>query len=206
MWHVMLFQTFLLGALPLGGAGFTWASEKLEFRNWLDQFRKKTAYPLYCIIISHQSDTNISNIINDEYYRTDVAKISGKDCCFIYFRSSAEEEKVNLHVMHTERTYDVVDWLELEIDKMPCLLFFERLDYNKYIYIDLSQMTSEKIIVEMGKIFAFIRKNNRISPFEAIKKYDRLKVTTIYTKKTLSVLFNTICDIAIEYIKKVPNG
>jgi hypothetical protein len=66
-----------------------------ELTDWWDRFSKDHNYPLYCIVMATNADTDIVALV--ENHRNELDEISGESCCFINFRDYKEPGFLTSH-------------------------------------------------------------------------------------------------------------
>lgn len=203
MWSMFGLSTLLVLLLPLERETVVINEEDLARR--LKEIRAKDAYGLYGMIMTDKSDQEVREVVNNQRYRDDIADVSSKDCCFIYFKNPEQIDKpIDLYDQHADRVHDIAEWLDLKISKFPCFLFFERLEYKKHIYIPLQGKSARGIVQEVRQIFEMVRrlrKADRLSPYEAVAKYEKAQRRRYRGRAIIELFMNMSVKYAVEYSK-----
>ena len=173
-----------------------------EIDHWWTVFHNAANFPLYCIILADTSDSEVALLM--ENYRQEIAEISGKDCCFIYFRDL--DKAKNLFPFeyreHTRYVYFIAYFIGIASNKLPCLLFFEKLVSGKYISISLANHTPEEIVVLIREIFSHIRHHTKPSRFLRTRPSRLSQLTTFKYSQVMNVAKDKLIQNSTVIVKQ----
>jgi hypothetical protein len=152
----------------------TWDSSSSEYEiieGWWREFHEKVNYPLYGTILADKSDIEVAKFAQN--YLTELDTISGKDCCFIYFRdlSRAKDLLPFDFSEHAQRVYPLAKLIGVDFKKFPCFLFFEVIDSGQYVYISLAGRSQQEIIALARQIFDHIGCRENSEPLTQLRTF-----------------------------------
>jgi len=117
-----------------GGGGYysEIPSDEDELNKWWERFYDRFKYPFYGIIMATNSDSEVVSLIKN--HRDEIAEISGKECCFVYFRDIRMAQELTPHQFseHAKWVYPLAKIIGIDYGNLPCLLFFEQIISGEY--------------------------------------------------------------------------
>lgn len=162
-------------------------------------FRRRYTYPLYAIFLATEADIEIVTLIT--HYRSEIAEMSGEDCCFVYFRDI--EKAKNLIPFsfseHARRIYPLARLLEIDIDLIPSILFFENLFAGEYVLFDLRDKSVNEIIELQRHLFSYLRQRSRGRPLKNPLRY----LKSFARARRVSVTRDTLIRNAVQLSRSV---
>jgi hypothetical protein len=167
---ILFLERFEYEDPPRGEAGL---------KEWGDAFYKKHPFPLYAIVLTTKSDSEVASFVQANH--TELAGISGEQCCFIYF---SDIKKIDNLVDdfdidgHQTWVYEIAKGLDIPYECIPGILFFERIDYGQYIYISLKDKSKSQIIDLVRRIFGYISRSSSSNPYIRLKEFANSSLAT----------------------------
>lgn len=144
-----------------------------ELKKWANEFHKRVNYPLYGIVLAGRDDVEALSCVQDHH--TDLAQISGQDCCFIYFRD-LKKAKDFANFLHSRDQADwasqIVNLVGISDRQLPGFLFFKRIDSGKYMYISLKGLSKQKILVLAREMFEYVRRGKSADQLTKLKGFN----------------------------------
>jgi hypothetical protein len=67
--------------------------DEAKLKEWFNFFHAKVKYPFYGIIMASATDTEVVSLV--ENHQNEIADISDKECCFVYFRDIASAKRLS---------------------------------------------------------------------------------------------------------------
>lgn len=179
-----------------GGCYFTSIPTSLtELSEWWKSCTDNICYPLYALVIASCADLDVSTLIRDS--REELRIISGKDCCFVYFReldkaASGDEWSFSEHV---KAALPIGQMLGIAT---PSIVFFEDIGKNKFAIVPLEGLAAYDQLILLRRIFSVFYRLNDSKPLAKIKKAsDR-----IYFKKLAKGVLGK-ADISVDEFFKL---
>ena len=156
-----------------------------ELTAWWNEFEALYKYPLYCIILASGENTEIAGLVQEN--QPELAELSGRECCFIYFRNmdQAKDLAPYQYKEHSAWVNPLASLLGIKQKRLPILLFFEHLVSGKYVTISLDQKSKAEILSMVGEIFDYLRSSKKEKLFSALKNY-KLAQKVSLTRNTLT--------------------
>ncbi len=126
-------------------------------------------------VLASVSDTEVASCVLN--HRKEIADISGKDCCFIYFRdlNKAKLFEEFQFFEYAERVYSFVRFLGIKYDILPCIVFFEHIDSGKYACVKLASLTEEQIILRLREIFSHMYTDKNPNLLKGLKNFQHVQ-------------------------------
>lgn len=155
-------------------------SDEEELVNWWDNFYSKSKYPFYGIILASTADHEIVSLLQN--HRDEIAEISGKECCFIYFRNIETAKKLITfrYEDHAKWVYPLANLIGIDYNELPCFLFFRKIYSGNYIIINLRNKSQYEIIILLREIFEYLKLHKYLSStFSALSRFKRSKKLSI---------------------------
>jgi hypothetical protein len=210
-WRIDMMRRFILqeeedDAGGGGGGGYAPTSlTKEELGKLLSSLNGQARkYPIYAIFLATEADTAVVSFI--ETHRRELADISGKDCCFFYFR---DLQRASLlldweYAEHAKLVYPTAKMVDIKPGQLPCLLFFRNIASGEYVRISLQNLTSNELLHLMRDIFDHIPAGVE-EPFKAIRSYQRAE----FWKKSVETVKDNVYemgkDLAVDLVKRFSN-
>jgi hypothetical protein len=128
-------------------------SDKKGAIDWWRTFAERNSFPMYCVLLSHLSDVEVTKLVTD--YSDELDAISGNDCCFILFRDLEKAKYLSpfQYAEHIKWVPVIAQAVGARNDELPSLLFFKDLDHGDYVLYKLGNKSTEEIIGELRQIF-----------------------------------------------------
>ena len=206
MWALwMALVAIMVSLLEIGVE--TTSLDKPGFLEWMRNLRQSKGVGLFGLILAGHSDDSAGEVIDDPDYREDIARFSAEDCWFVYFVRESDAEERTPHQQHAESVHEVVKWLGLDIEEMPCLVFFERPEYDHYLYIPLDGLNKYGIVAEVRSIFEHVRRekfHTNFSTYRAVESYNRTRKRNAIGRSLFSFVYQASVDIAVKILS--PNS
>lgn len=188
------------------GASYEIPNSSDELTNWWEKFRLRHKYPLYCMILATEADENIALLV--ENHREELAKISGDKCCFVYFR---DIEKAKLleqfrFVEHARGVMQFIKIIEVQPNRLPCLLFFEQLTSGKYVYVDIENKSVTELVRFLRELFTFIysQKTVSLTAVKAFRTSKQVRIAKEALGRNLAQFGKEIIGELIKSLTKLP--
>lgn len=161
-----------------------------DLSKWWKKFSKKDKYAMFGIFMATESDLEVVSLVQEN--RDEISYISGKECCFLYFRDTKEAKYLGpfQYFEHSKWVFPLADLIGIKYQNLPCILFFERINSGNYILIDIKQKNKYELIEMLREIFDYI-KAKKTSPFYALMKFKRAKII----KTTLSAIAQNVITL-----------
>lgn len=181
-----------------GFGGGNMHDSESELEDWWHKFQQRYKYPLYCMVLATEADQSVSSFI--EMHRKELAEIVGDKCCLVYFRDSEEAKLLKQFRFneHADRVMQFIKIIDIQPNKLPCLVFFEQIDSGDFVYVDLGKKSVSELMELFRDLFTFIYKQKEVT-LSAVKKYKfSQKVQT--TRKNIS---NNLKQFSIEMVSEL---
>jgi hypothetical protein len=188
------------------GSSYGVPSSEEELGIWWARFRHQYKYPLYCMVLATESDSNVASVIDK--YRDELSKIAGDRCCFIYFRDLERAKLLKPFSFH-EHAKGVMSFVQLvgiQFSSFPCLLFFENIIGDDYVTVGLENGSESDIVSHIREVFAFIYSRSEIS-LSAVKAFKFSKHVGVARKsigKNLTQFTKEMIGELLKSITKIP--
>jgi hypothetical protein len=183
-----------------GGGGYI---VRDEIKDWWHEFKKKFNYPLYCIVLASTSDIEVARFT--ENFRSELAAISDKDCCFIYFRDLNKRKDFIpfQYSEHAKVIYPLARYFDLDLSSIPCFVFFEQFDSGEHICISLKLLTDQEIISLVRKIFNHLHNDKRSNPLDKLKHFQHERRLQASSHTLLQNLLGLGKEALLELLKSL---
>ena len=145
-----------------------------ELKGWWSKAYKGRNYPLFALVIGTVNDQDVASFIDK--CRGELQVISGKDCCFIYFRDE-QRVKSGFKWQFSEHSEIVIPLGQLLKVDIPSIVFFEKIESGKYMIFPLRHLSSSQILWYMRDLFKYFYGKPNKSPLGRIQSAsNRLKL------------------------------
>jgi len=173
-----------------------------ELKHWWAKFNLQHKYSLYCMILATDIDENVALLIDK--HRKELSDIAGDKCCFVYFRD-IEKAKLLEPFHFTEHAKGVIQFIRIigvQPNKLPCILFFERVTSGEFVYVGMENKTVPELMGFLRELFAFIYSQKEVS-LSAVKKFKFSKQVEI-NREALGKNLMQICkEMVVDVIKSL---
>lgn len=173
--------------------------------HWKNGGATKTAiplFPLYAVFLATKLDTDVVSFVQSS--RSELAELSGKTCCLVYFRESSRAEKLSPwdYSEHEKMVHPVARLIGIEPVELPCVVFFERITSGKYVRVPLRDVSRSDMPSVMRDVFMRIGSDDH-NPFKQVCAYNRAVFWRTASKALKRNLFEIAKDVGTEFLKTV---
>jgi hypothetical protein len=169
-------------------------SDNSSISNWWSNYDSSVKYSLFAIILCTSSDSQSVALIKN--HRKEIAQLSGRNCCFIYFKST---DFADFQVdFHGEASLNFCSTFDIKSSKLPFIIFFERLDLPSFIPISLIGESTESSIRLIRRIFDHL--NSNTYTLESVKSFSSGLSIRRLTKTVLEYIEKYSIKLIIEKI------
>jgi hypothetical protein len=174
-----------------------------DIKTWWQKFKERLDYPLYCIILADSSDTEVASFMEKNLSELDA--ISGRDCCFIYFRDLEKAKSLASFNFqeHVRRVYPLMKFLDLQSSWLPCILFFEQLGEGDYVYISLANLSQQEIMALVRQIFDHLRKRKKSTPLAKLKRFRSARRIQMTGRALLRNIVEVGEDVIVKFFQNL---
>ena len=148
------------------------------------EFYLRYKYPLYCMILATEADENVARLI--EKHRQELTEMAGDKCCLVYFRDIEKAKQLEpfQFAEHAKKIMQFIRIIKVQPNKLPSLLFFERISSGEFVYVEVENRTVPEIMGLLRELFTFIYMQKEVS-LSAVRKFKFSKKVQL-TRKTLT--------------------
>ena len=180
-----------------GGGYFSNVPKNIEeLAEWWEHCTNNICHPLYAFFIASNADSEVVALVRDN--REELRIISGKDCCFIYFReiSRAVSCQEWSFLEHAKAALPVGQMLGIQ---SPALIFFEDISMNNFAIVPLHGLSAYEQLLLLRRIFATFYRLSGLKPIYRIKRASE----SIYLKKVADGVLGK-ADVSVnEFFKLI---
>lgn len=167
-----------------GGGGYYRSIPKnlTQLELWWESITRRADYSLYCVALVTKNDTQAHSFISDNM--EELAVISGKECCIIFFRDETKAENF-IKWEFSEHEKIAIPFAQLIEADVPSLVFFEKISSGKFVTVSLRHKNSDQLLLDVRGLFSSFNKKSDDSPLARISSSSKKLSATNFAKKIL---------------------
>lgn len=163
------------GSSGRGGMYFSAIPKTIaELADWWKLVTKHRHYPLYAIFIAAENDNEVVTLIKES--RAELKQISGKECCFLYFRDEDEAKKLSDWTFAEHAKFAIPFSLLLGYTDYPCIIFLKNIKSREFVPYSLKDMSHKEMLEALRELFAKFYKDKNKDLLERIVKLKKYGV------------------------------
>ncbi len=146
---------------------------------WNDVGTAMPRFPMYAVFLATDGDAEVTSFV--ESNRPELKSMSGKTCCFVYFRDEdrARGSKNWSYAEHAALVHPIASIIGIPPNELPCLVFFRHIASGEYRRVDLRGISARDMLQAVREVFKYVPAPSA-DPFEALGQYKR----AIFWKRT----------------------
>lgn len=184
------------------GTSYVIPSNEDELGGWWNRFSQQYRYPLYCMILATEADTNVALLIDK--CREELSITARDKCCFVYFRDLEKAKLLEAFRFseHAKGIIRFIQLIEIQPNNLPCLLFFERIVEGKYVCVPIGNGTVSEIMGRIREVFTYIYSRSEVS-LSSVKAFKFSKQVGVAGKTVGKSITQFAKDVVIDLLRSL---